>query len=104
MSSAIMDNIKHILESESPLSQENLTQLENAVCGSQLTDVRQLVGDLGRRVEIGEKSESLLARAGVGSYLLARQHQADKFLSAVSKDGVALFVHGQCLTDRFEQA
>jgi DNA-directed RNA polymerase subunit alpha len=110
---AIMDNIKHILESESPLTPDNLAQLENAVCGSQLTDVRQMVGDLGRRVETGEKSEGLLARAGVGSYLLARQQQADKFLSGVTRDGIAMFIHGQCLTslnrheeaaNRFEQA
>ena len=98
MPPATMLNIKDILESESPLSQDNLAQLENAVCGSQLTDIRQLVGDLGRRVETGEKSEGVLARAGVGSYLLARQQQADKFLSAVTRDGVALFIHGPCLT------
>jgi len=101
-----MLNIKDILDSESPLSQDNLEKLENAVCGSQLTDIRQLVGDLGRRVETGEKSEGVLARAGVGSYLLARQQQADKFLSAVTRDGVALFIHGQCLTslNRHEDA
>ena len=106
MPQATMLNIKDILESESPLSPDNLTQLENAVCGSQLTDIRQLVGDLGRRVETGEKSEGVLARAGVGSYLLARQQQADKFLSAVTRDGVALFIHGQCLTslNRHEDA
>ena len=98
MPPATLLNIKDILDSESPLSQDNLTQLENAVCGSQLTDIRQLVGDLGRRIETGEKSEGVLARAGVGSYLLARQQQADKFLSAVTRDGVALFIHGQCLT------
>jgi len=103
---ATMLNIKDILDSESPLSQDNLEKLENAVCGSQLTDIRQLVGDLGRRVETGEKSEGVLARAGVGSYLLARQQQADKFLSAVTRDGVALFIHGQCLTslNRHEDA
>lgn len=106
MPPATMLNIKDILDSESPLSQDNLEKLENAVCGSQLTDIRQLVGDLGRRVETGEKSEGVLARAGVGSYLLARQQQADKFLSAVTRDGVALFIHGQCLTslNRHEDA
>lgn len=106
-------NIKDILESESPLSADNLAMLEQAVCSSQLTEVRSLVGDLGRRVEDGSRSEGLLARAGVGSFLLARQQQADKFLSGVTRDGVAMFVHGQCLTSlnrhedaasRFDQA
>ncbi len=98
MPQALMVNIKDILESEGPLTQSNLTELENAVAGSQLTDVRQLVGDLTRKIEAGEKSEGLLARAGVGAYLLARQAQADRILAGVTKDGVAMFVHGQCLT------
>lgn len=55
-----------------------------------------------------------MARAGVCAYLLARQTTADKLLQGVTSDGVAMFVHGQCLTslnravvnaaDRFEQA
>lgn len=98
MPQAIMLNVKDILESESILTQNNLTELENAVAGSQLTDVRQIVGELTRRVEAGEKSDGLLARAGVGAYLLARQTQADRILSGVTRDGVAMFVHGQCLT------
>jgi DNA-directed RNA polymerase subunit alpha len=110
---AIMVNIKELLESEGPLSASDLSMLENAVSGSQLTEVRQGVGELTRRVEAGEKSEGLLARAGVGAYLLARQTQADKILAGVTRDGVAMFIHGQCLTslhrpeeaaNRFEQA
>ena len=108
-----MVNIKELLESEGPLSASDLSMLENAVSGSQLTEVRQGVGELTRRVEAGEKSEGLLARAGVGAYLLARQTQADKILAGVTRDGVAMFIHGQCLTslhrpeeaaNRFEQA
>lgn len=106
-------NLHEILSSENPLTQSDLTALETAVSGSQLTEVRQGVGDLARRVEAGERSEGVLARAGVGSYLLARQSQADRILSQVTKDGVAMFVHGQCLialnrsedaSARFEQA
>ena len=113
MPQAIMVNIKEFLESEGPLSASDLSMLENAVSGSQLTEVRQGVGELSRRVEAGEKSEGLLARAGVGAYLLARQSQADKILSGVTRDGVAMFIHGQCLTslhrpeeaaNRFDQA
>ncbi len=113
MPQAIMVNIKEVLESESLLSTSDLSLLENAVGGSQLTEVRQGVGELTRRVEAGEKSEGLLARAGVGAYLLARHTQADRILAEVTRDGIAMFIHGQCLTslsraneaaDRFEMA
>jgi DNA-directed RNA polymerase subunit alpha len=109
----IVANIQDLLNSDGPMTASDLNTLENAVGGSQLTEVRQAIGDLSRRVEAGEKSEGLLARAGVGAYLLARQAQADRILSGVTRDGVAMFIHGQCLTSlnraeeaatRFEQA
>jgi len=85
-------------ESDNLLTLDQLQQLEYAAGTSQLTEIRQVVGDLTRRVEAGEKRESVLARAGVGAYVLSRQSQADRLLAAVSSDGVALFAHGQCLT------
>ena len=113
MPSALAANLQDILNSENPLTQSDLNAIETAIAGSQLTEVRQAVGELTRRVEGGEKSEGLLARAGVGSYFLARQSQSDRILAQVTKDGVAMFIHGQCLialnraaeaADRFEQA
>ncbi|GDX94011.1 RNA polymerase subunit alpha domain protein [Planctomycetia bacterium] len=91
-------NIKEFFESDNLLTLDQLQQLEYAAGTSQLTEIRQVVGDLTRRVEAGEKRESVLARAGVGAYVLSRQSQADRLLAAVSSDGVALFAHGQCLT------
>ncbi len=79
MPPALAANLHEILNSENPLTQSDLTALETAVSGSQLTEVRQGVGDLARRVETGEKSEGVLARAGVGSYLLARQDRRTVF-------------------------
>ncbi|HRA88483.1 MAG TPA: tetratricopeptide repeat protein, partial [Planctomycetaceae bacterium] len=113
MSSSVVVNVKDLIEADSLLTPDQLHQLENAVCGSQLTDVRQTVGELSRRFEAGERSESLMARGGVGAYLLARQTTADKMLSGVTRDGIAMFIHGQCLTslnraaeaaERFDQA
>lgn len=106
MPQASFVNIKEVLELTSPLTSDSLHQLEHAVTGSQLTEVRQIVGELSRRVDAGEKSEGVLARAGVGSYLLGRHSQADKFLSGVTSDGVAMFMHGHCLIslNRFEDA
>ena len=91
-------NVREILESEGLLTLDQLHQLEHAAASSQLTEMRQYVGDLTRRVEVGERAEHVVARAGVGSYLLSRQAQADRLRAQVSKDGVALYVHGQCLT------
>jgi len=113
VSSSVVVNVKDLIEADSLLTPDQLHQLENAVCGSQLTDVRQTVGELSRRFEAGERSESLMARGGVGAYLLARQTTADKMLSGVTRDGIAMFIHGQCLTslnraaeaaERFDQA
>jgi len=91
-------SIKEFFESDNLLTLDQLQQLEYAAGTSQLTEIRQVVGDLTRRVEAGEKRESVLARAGVGAYVLSRQSQADRLLATVSADGVALFAHGQCLT------
>lgn len=91
-------NVKDILDSEGLLTLDQLQTLELAAGSSQLTEMRQYVGDLTRRVETGERAEHVVARAGVGSYLLSRQGQADRLLANVTKDGVAMYVHGQCLT------
>jgi len=85
-------NIKEFFESDNLLTLDQLQQLEYAAGTSQLTEIRQVVGDLTRRVEAGEKRESVLARAGVGAYVLSRQSQADRLLAAVSSDGVAFGV------------
>lgn len=98
MPSASPLSIKEFFESDNLLTLDQLQQLEYAAGTSQLTEIRQVVGDLTRRVEAGEKRESVLARAGVGAYVLSRQSQADRLLATVSADGVALFAHGQCLT------
>ncbi|MFM8729475.1 MAG: DNA-directed RNA polymerase subunit alpha C-terminal domain-containing protein [Planctomycetaceae bacterium] len=98
MPSASPLSIKEFFESDNLLTLDQLQQLEYAAGTSQLTEIRQVVGDLTRRVEAGEKRESVVARAGVGAYVLSRQSQADRLLATVSADGVALFAHGQCLT------
>lgn len=98
VNSATLVNVKDLLEADGLLTADHLNQLERAVCSSQLTEVRQVVGELTRRYESGDRSESLMARGGVGAYLLARQTTADKLLSGVTRDGIAMFIHGQCLT------
>jgi len=91
-------NVRDILDSEGLLTLDQLQLLEFAAASSQLTELRQHVGDLTRRVEAGERAEHVVARAGVGSFLLSRQAQADRLLTNVTRDGVAMYVHGQCLT------
>ncbi|MFM7039188.1 MAG: DNA-directed RNA polymerase subunit alpha C-terminal domain-containing protein [Planctomycetaceae bacterium] len=90
-------NVRDIFESENLLTLDQLHQLEAAAGSSQLPDLRLAAGEAVRKADAGDKSEPVLARAGVGSYLLSRQAQADRILSAVTRDGVAMYVHGQCL-------
>lgn len=95
--SPVAVNVRELFESDSLLTLDQLHQLELAAGTAQLTDLRMAVGEAVRRVDAGEKSEAVIARAGVGSYLLSRQNQADRLLSSVTRDGVALLIHGQCL-------
>ena len=113
MNTATTVNVSDLFESSGPLNPEIFAQMEQAVAGSQLTEVKQAVGEVVQQIEGGRTSEDAYARAGVGSYLLARQNVANDMLSHVTSDGFALFIHGQALSavedhagaaERFEAA
>lgn len=101
-----MVDIQEVFSSDGPLTAEYYSRLEQAVGGPQLTEIRQAVGELVREIDGGRTSEGAYARAGVASWLLARQNVADRMLSHVKSDGIAIFCHAQCLSalDRFEEA
>jgi DNA-directed RNA polymerase subunit alpha len=113
VSTATTVNVQGLFEPNGPITADVYSQMEQAIAGSQLTEVRQYVGDLERKIEEGLNSEEAYARAGVGSYLLARQATANRLLANVKTDGYAIFIHAQCLSameehqqaaDRFEDA
>ncbi|MCA9050306.1 MAG: tetratricopeptide repeat protein [Planctomycetaceae bacterium] len=87
--------------------------MRTALTGPQATEVRQGYTELNQQIASGGASESQLARAGVVAYLLARHGDADRLLSQVKNDGVAIYYHGQSLislgrskeaAERFEEA
>jgi DNA-directed RNA polymerase subunit alpha len=113
VNTATMINVHDLFKSGGPMTAEIYALMEETIAGSQLTEVRQAVGDLARQIEDGVTSEDSYSRAGVGSYLLARQKTANDLLSKVTTDGFAIFIHAQCLSamerhveaaDRFEDA
>jgi DNA-directed RNA polymerase subunit alpha len=106
-------NVSELLSLSSALTVDQVEALRNALVSQQATEVRQGLTELNQKIQAGEESESVLARAGVASYLLSRHAQADVLLNKVTKDGVAIYFHAQALTSlgrhteaaqRFEEA
>lgn len=97
MSVANVVNVSELLNLNSPLTADQVEALRGALIGHQATEVRQGLTELNQKIQAGEGSESLLARAGVTSYLLSRHRDADAHLSKVTADGVAIYFHAQSL-------
>lgn len=97
MSVANVVNVSELLNLNSPLTVDQVEALRGALIGHQATEVRQGLTELNQKIQAGEVSESVLARAGVTSYLLSRHRDADAHLSKVTTDGVAIYFHAQSL-------
>lgn len=113
MSVANVVNVSELLSLGSALTVDQVEALRTALVSAQATEVRQGLTELNQKIQEGEESESVLARAGVASYLLSRHEAADGFLKNVTRDGVAIYFHAQALTSlglhdeaavRFEEA
>ncbi len=90
-------NYAELLKSSGSLTPEFVEQLQTAIAGPQIADVRQAYTEVGRA--IGESaSEDLLARVGVCAFLLSRHIDADHFLGKVHKDGLAVCYHAHTLS------
>ena len=98
-------NFAEILRGRGNLTPESVDQLENAVAGPQISDVRQALTEVSRGVD-QSASEDLLARLGLASFLLARHEDADHFLGGIQKDGLAICYHAHSLSsmERHEDA
>lgn len=97
MSVANVVNVSELLNLTSPVTVDQVEALRGALMGPQATEVRQGLTELNQKIQAGEVSESVLARAGVASYLLSRHRDADLHLSRVTTDGVAIYFHAQSL-------
>ena len=91
-------NVRGILQSKGHMTADELSQLRRAIASDQVATTRQEVESLLREVENGGAS-SQAVRAGIGAYLLAQHATADRLLSGVTGDGVAIYVRGMvCLS------
>lgn len=73
------------------MTADEFGQLRRAVASDQLAATRQEIEALLRDVESGGASGQAV-RAGIGAYLLAQHTLAERLLSGVAGDGVALYV------------
>ena len=98
-------NFAELLKSSGGLSPELIDQLQCAVAGPQIADVRQALTEVGRGVD-DSASEDLLARLGIAAYVLARHEEADRFLSGIKNDGLAICYHAHSLfsMERYSEA
>ena len=87
------------------VTQDFLTTLQSIVAGPQVGEVRQALTEAVRSLE-SSSSEDLLARVGVTCFVLARHRDADRYLSQVNNDGLAISCHAQSLAslERYEEA
>lgn len=85
---------------------EEVKELENAIAGEHLSEVRQEALSLRDEISEGDKSKHKLTQAGVAFYLLGKHEQANEFLSKVSGDGIADYYRGHVLSalGRYKEA
>ena len=92
-------NIQELFQDPSGFGPAEIDLLEQAIAGPQSIEVRQHLGSLKREIEeSGSPSEALLAKVGVISYLLGDHPAADRYLSQVENDGLAVFYHAVALS------
>ena len=103
-------NVRELLRTSSSFGSEEINQLETAIAGQQITDVRQEVNALAG--EAGS-TPSVRARAGIGMFLLGRHVEAHELLGSLQGDAIAAYYDASALmalgrfdeaADRFDQS
>lgn len=99
-------DVRAILSGKNSLSADDLAQLRRAIAGDQVASTRVELEALIREVEAGKEEIGPASRAGIGAWLLGQHAIADKILSRLTTDPVALYAHGHVLQalDQFEAA
>ncbi len=104
--------VAQLVESTSPITNSEIDALQEAICGTQLAELRSAV----RNVTVPATPETpvpQLVRLGVCHYLLAQHKEAHSFLQHVQGDGTGSYYHALVLTalsehtsaaTRFEEA
>jgi len=89
-------NVRAILSNKGQVTPDEFAQLRRAVSSDQVLQARQDIESLLQEVESGGAS-AMSVRAGIGAYLLAQHEVANRLLSGVTGDGVAIYVLGLAL-------
>lgn len=99
-------DVRGLVLGNAPANEETVQQLAKAVAGSQVSDVRASLTELGQRIESGTASDRDRAVAGITAYFLGRHDLADQFLKEVQNDPRSAFYHGEVLVAlrRFAEA
>jgi len=90
-------DVKSLLKNRNPMQLDEYTQLRRAIGGDQVAATRVEIDALIRESEASGTPLGQISRAGIGAYLLGQHKIADRLLSQVTNDPVALFVHATVL-------
>ncbi|WP_240928074.1 DNA-directed RNA polymerase subunit alpha C-terminal domain-containing protein [Thalassoroseus pseudoceratinae] len=100
-------NIQELIQAPSGFGPAEIDLLEQAIAGPQSIEVRQQLGSLkGEIEESSSPSDTLLAKVGIISYILGDHPAADRYLSRVESDSLAVFYHAIALAamERYQEA
>lgn len=106
-------NVQALLHDSAAFGPEAIRQIQAAIVGPQVQDVRRQLAELEAAIESGDASKRNLVAAGVTLHLMGRHDAAERYLAQVSGDGLAEFYRAQALTalgrfpeaaDRYERA
>jgi DNA-directed RNA polymerase subunit alpha len=91
-------DVKALVHRDAAFSSDDVRLLERALSSPQIGEVRQEFLTLQRETAGAKPSPSLLARLGVGLYLLGHAREADRCLAQVSGNAVASFYRALALS------
>ena len=99
-------DVREALREGGTFGYDQIEQLERAIAGTQLSDVRQELQGIEDQILNGSTDKGLLLRAGVTAYLLGRHQAADQYLSQLTGNPLAEFYYGHVLLalDRAREA
>jgi DNA-directed RNA polymerase subunit alpha len=100
-------DFKGLIHKSAAFTMDDVRQLERWIATPHLAEIRQEFMALQREANSASKPPSALsARLGVGLFLLGHPREAERALSGVSGDAVAVFYHAMALSglERHEQA
>ncbi len=90
-------DISSILQNRNPVQFDDYLKLKRAIASDHIAAARVEIDALIRASEEGGAPVGQLARAGIGAFLLGQHKVADRILSQVPGDPVAMFVHALVL-------